>query len=352
MRPACPLLGLLLAAAGSAQAQHRHAHPPPLPASTAPAAASAESDPPAAHHPAAPPSSPQHPTGHAATAGSPSPAAQAHGAHHPGHTLPAAPAVDPHAVHRAAPAISGQQAAPAQHAGLPAPTEAELAAAFPVLQAHTMPHASAFNHLLRVDQLEAWDATAGQGQGQAWEITGWAGGDTDRLWLRSAGEREHGRLQHWSAEVLYGHALSPWWEVLAGLRHDAGRHGQRNRAGIGVQGMAPYKFELAATLWLGGPRRAELEVQAGYTLLLSNRLILQPSIQARVVADDDLPAGIGRGLGEVETGLRLRYEVTRRFAPYIGYAGYQRLGRSARLSQAAGLPTREQRWLAGVRFWF
>jgi copper resistance protein B len=376
MRPTFPLIGLLLATAGNAQAQHsHHPHTPSAapvamarPVATgedaqaaphamhAPQVSATTHDVHAAHRATATPTSPA-PDHHAHSHDSTPPSALAtdHRAH--GQPVPAT-AVDPHAGHRgaagAAPAVIADHryTTPAHPAALPAPTAAALAAAFPALQAHSVQHASAFNHLLLVDHLEAWNAAGGQGQGQAWEITGWAGSDTNRLWLRSEGLRERRALQDWSAEVLYGHSVSAWWDVVAGLRHDGGHYSQRTRAGIGVQGMAPYKFEVAATLWLGGTRRAELALQAEYQVLLSNRLILQPGIEANVFADDDPAAGIGRGLGEVEAGLRLRYEINRRFAPYIGHVQQRRFGPTASLSRTAGQPTHDARWVAGVRFWF
>jgi copper resistance protein B len=233
---------------------------------------------------------------------------------------------------------------------VPEPTAADLAAAFPTLKPHAMQHAPGFNSLVVFDHLEAWNNN--HGSGQSWAAKGWFGGDIDRLWLRSEGERSAGRLGEWSLDALHGHAISPWWDVVAGVRHDGGDAPGLTRAAIGVQGLAPYKFEFAATAYLGGPRRAELAVEAEYSLLLSNRLILQPTLEARVTADDDPRRGVGSGLGHVEAGLRLRYEITRRFAPYVGFVHERRFGPTADLHRDAGESPRDSRWVAGVRFWF
>ncbi|MGO4774190.1 copper resistance protein B, partial [Lysobacter sp. 2RAB21] len=127
---------------------------------------------------------------------------------------------------------------------IPTPTDADRAAAFPPLS-HHMQHASGLNHYLLFNRLEAADAD--RGSAQAWEAQGWIGNDTDRLWLRSEGERERGHTESADLEVLYGRAISPWWDVVVGARHDFLPRQSQSWAAIGVQGMSPYKFEIAAT---------------------------------------------------------------------------------------------------------
>jgi len=365
------LLCIALAAAGNAPAQDahgsHHGHETAMamgPQATPPAADAGEATPPdpgdghaPVHMPPVPP--PTH-EGHAPGSKAEADTHDAHGMHGD-HAAPAAPA-DPHAGHWPAPPADG--AAPhAAHAGhgqheanavqvprepIPGLTRDDLAAAFPPLQPHAMEHAPGFNSLVLFDQLEAWNNA--HGSGQAWAAKGWFGGDIDRLWLRSEGERMDGRLDAWSLDALYGHAISPWWDAVAGVRHDGGSTPGLTRAAIGVQGLAPYKFEFAATAYLGGPRRAELVVETEYSLLLSNRLILQPTFEARLAAEDDRRRGVGNGPGQVETGLRLRYEINRRLAPYIGFVHERRFGASVDPHDGEG--TRDSRWVAGVRFWF
>lgn len=278
---------------------------------------------------------------------------------HADHTMhaPAGTSGNPHAGHAAAPPSNagthgGHDAAPlpAPREPIPEVTTADLAAAFPTLQPHAMQHAPGVNNLVLFDHLEAWDNA--HGSGQSWAAKGWFGDDIDRLWLRSQGERNEGRPGKWSLDALYGHSVSPWWDVVAGVRHDDGDGHRLTRAAVGVQGLAPYKFEITATAYLGGPRRAELAVEAEYSLLLTNRLILQPSLEANLAANDDPRRKVGRGPGHLEAGLRLRYEITRRFAPYVGFVHARRFGRTADMQRDAGEDTRDSRWVAGVRFWF
>lgn len=232
---------------------------------------------------------------------------------------------------------------------LPVPTAEDVAAAFPAL--HTQhAHAGKPVSYVLVDRLEAWDRAAGSGQ--AWEVNGWFGGDIHRLRLRSEGERAAGRTHEADVELLYGRAFSPWWEVVAGVRQDFAPGAAQTRAAIGVQGLAPYKFEVSATAYLGGGSGAALRLEGEYTLLLSQRWILQPRVEVGLSADEDASRGEGGGLDKVSAGLRLRYEVTRRFAPYVGWEHERRFGTAADLARDDGERARDSRFVAGVRFWF
>ena len=233
---------------------------------------------------------------------------------------------------------------------IPAVTAEDLAAAFPDIDHHAMQHAPAFNHKVTFNRLEAWDAD--EGTGQAWEGVAWFGTDTDRLWLRSEGERVGGHTESADLEVLYGRSVSPWWDVVAGVRHDFKPGDARSWAAFGVQGMAPYRFEVSATAYVGEDGQVAANVEAEYTLRITNRLILQPLLEATVAAKDEPEYGIGRGLNKVEAGLRLRYELRREFAPYIGIERTHRFGNTAGYARAVGEPVAETRWVAGIRFWF
>ena len=180
----------------------------------------------------------------------------------------------------------------------------------------------------------------------------WFGTDTDRLWLRSEGERVGGHTESADLEVLYGRSVSPWWDVVAGVRHDFKPGDARSWAAFGVQGMAPYRFEISATAYVGEGGQVAANVEAEYTLRITNRLILQPLVEVDLAAKDDPEYGTARGFTGIETGLRLRYEVTRRFAPYVGVVHERALGDTADLRRAEGEPTRDTRVVAGVRIWF
>ena len=152
--------------------------------------------------------------------------------------------------------------------------------------------------------------------------------------------------------MLYGRAFAPWWDLIAGVRHDFKPGDSQDFLAIGVMGLAPYKFEVEATAYLGerGQTAARFEVE--YETLLTNRLILQPQIEVNLYGKDDLRRGIGSGLSTAEAGLRLRYEFTRQFAPYIGIVHERAFGRTADFRRDEGEDADDTRLVAGVRIWF
>jgi copper resistance protein B len=233
---------------------------------------------------------------------------------------------------------------------IPALTDADRAAAFPDVHHHAMEHASPINSLVMIDRLEGWQRDGHNGQ--AWEAQAWVGSDLNRLWLRTEGERKAGHTEAAQVELLYGRSVSPWWDVVAGVRQDTRPCEGRSWAALGVQGLAPYKFEIAATAYLAEDGQVSATVEAEYELLLTNRLILQPRVEARLNARDRIAFGEGSGLASVEAGLRLRYEITRRFAPYVGISHGRAFGDSARWQEAAEGSSRETHYLIGVRLWF
>jgi copper resistance protein B len=230
---------------------------------------------------------------------------------------------------------------------IPVPTEADRIAAFPPTQGHAA-HDQGIHSYALVDRLEWQDADGGA---LAWETVGWLGGDLHRAWLRTEGESEDGDVGA-EFELLYGRAVLPWWDLVAGVRHDVGDGPARSWAAIGVQGLAPMKFEVEATLYAGSAGRTAATLEAEYDTLLTNRWILQWLGEARLFGKDDPEAGVGSGLSSLEFGARLRYEVTRRFAPYIGIVHERSYGDTADHRREHGEPARDTRLVAGVRFWF
>lgn len=266
----------------------------------------------------------------------PEPATQDHGGH----------AGMDHSQHGATPPIAPTEPKEA----IPALTDADRAAAFPQLKPHAMEHAPATQFLVMFNRLEGWNAD--HGDGQAWEGSAWIGTDLDRLWLRTEGEREDGRTASSELEVLYGRAVSPWWDVVVGVKQDFRPADSRTWAAFGVQGLAPYKFEVSATAYLGESGQVAASIEAEYELLLTNRLILQPLVEASFSAKDEPEYGNGSGLNKVEAGLRLRYEINRRFAPYVGVVHERLFGGTADYHREAGEDSRDTRVVAGVRVWF
>jgi copper resistance protein B len=232
---------------------------------------------------------------------------------------------------------------------IPPITDADRSAALPPGGNHAMTDNVIHSYVL-LNRLEAWDADPGTGQ--AWEGQGWIGTDLDRVWLRSEGEREDGRTEAADLEVLYGRSVSTWWDVVGGLRHDFQPGGSQTFAAIGVQGLAPQKFEVEATAYLGEGGQTAARFEAEYELLLTNRLILQPLVEIEAYGRNDVARGIGSGLSTAEAGLRLRYEFTRQLAPYLGVVHERAFGRTADLRRDEGESTNDTRLVAGFRIWF
>ena len=203
---------------------------------------------------------------------------------------------------------------------------------------------------LMLDQLEWRDAQ--EGATAAWDAQAWYGGDYNKLWLKTEGERVKGLTLNASADVLFDHVVARWWAAQAGLRQDFGEGPARTWAALGLQGLAPYWLDVEATLYAGDAGRTAARLKAEYDLLLTQRLILQPYGEVNLYGKSDPQRGIGSGLSDLELALRLRYEVRRELAPYIGIGWFKRFGRTAELARAAGEGTDEAQLVAGARIWF
>lgn len=231
---------------------------------------------------------------------------------------------------------------------IPALTDEDRAAAFPNVSGHTV-HGSSIHQLLRLEELELRDTE--RGATFSWEGRYWAGGDIDRVWLRGTGEHVEND-DALELEVLYGRHVAAWWDIVTGLRQDFGSGPSRTFAAIGIQGLAPYRFELEATAYFGERGQTSARLEAGYELLLTNRLILRPQLELNAYGRTDREAGVGAGLATLEAALRLRYEVTRRFAPYIGVVLERAFSNTAELRRTAGEDRQDAQLVAGFRTWF
>lgn len=236
---------------------------------------------------------------------------------------------------------------------LPAPTPAERAAAFPDvsgtdLHAH-MVH-DPFTTMLLAEQFE-WQGRSGDDALQ-WDALAWAGKSMHRLWLRTEGERPSGAAGEMQNELFYGRPIAAWWDVLAGVRHDAGPGAGRAYAAVGVQGLAPQWFHVEATAYLGEGGQIGAQAKVDYDWQLTRRVVLTARLEGQAWSEDDPRAGIGSGLGEFSTGLRLRYEFVPEFAPYVGVEWQGLFGDTADLARDAGEERRETSLVAGLRFWF
>lgn len=232
---------------------------------------------------------------------------------------------------------------------IPVLTDADRAAVYNAPGGHRV-HDSGINSLLLINQLE-WQG--GEGEGALnWDIKGWVGGDIDRLWLRSEGERSAGRTESAEVQALWGHAISPWWDLVGGVRQDFKPGDGQTWAAFGAQGMALYNFEAEATVFVGEAGRTAARLEGDYDILLTNRLILQPTAELNFYGRSDPQRGVGSGLSDSELGLRLRYEVHREFAPYVGVTWNRSYGQTAQYARDEGEDTNQVRWVVGVRLWF
>ncbi|MCQ4329455.1 copper resistance protein B [Stutzerimonas stutzeri] len=240
---------------------------------------------------------------------------------------------------------------PGQETRSPVPTirDADRAAAFPDLPPHEM-HRGGANFLFLADQLEWQDAD--DGSALAWDLSGWLGSDIDRLAWRSEGERTNGHTEEAELQLLWNHAISPWWETVAGIRQDFEPGTAQTWAAVGVQGMPLYGLETDVTAFIGEGGQTALRLEAEYDMLLTQRWVLQSVVEINLHGRNDESRGVGSGLSEASAGLRLRYEISRQFAPYVGVSWNRAYGNTADLRRVEGEDTNEARLVVGVRFWF
>jgi copper resistance protein B len=232
---------------------------------------------------------------------------------------------------------------------IPVLTDADREAAFPPVAGHGV-HDKNLNSLILLDKFEYQDAD--NGSALSWDAKGWIGGDVDRLWLRSEGERSNGVTESAELQALWGHAIGPWWDVVTGVRQDFKPGSAQTWGALGIQGMALYNFETEATAFIGENGQTAARLEGDYDILLTNRLILQPTAEVNFYGKNDPQRGIGSGLANTEVGLRLRYEIVREFAPYIGVTWNRSYGKTANLASDEGEDTNEARFVAGIRMWF
>lgn len=189
--------------------------------------------------------------------------------------------------------------------------------------------------------------------GYRWEGEAWIGGDIHRLVLKSEGEGgEHGGVEAGEVQALYSRAISPYFDLQVGVRHDFEPHPNRNYATVGVEGLAPYWFEVNGALFLSD--RGELlgRLEGTYDLRLTQRLILQPRAEMNLAAQDIAGIGVGSGVSNLELGLRLRYEVRREFAPYVGVSFDRMFGDTADFARSRGDDPSQASVVFGIRAWF
>jgi copper resistance protein B len=198
----------------------------------------------------------------------------------------------------------------------------------------------------RMEQLfiDGVDATAYDAQ--AWYGTGY-----NRLVMKAEGEVQDGSLEESNTELLWTHGISSFWNTQIGMLHQTGVGSDRNWLALGIQGLAPYWFEVDATFYVGEGGRSAFNMEAEYDLLLTQRAIIQPRIEMNLYGQNDQAAAIGSGLSDFSAGIRLQYQINRQLVPYAGVEQVRLYGQTAQFSGVSSGDS-ETRWLVGLRFWF
>lgn len=203
---------------------------------------------------------------------------------------------------------------------------------------------------LMIDRLER--VRTRDNSSTVYDLQAWYGRTYDRVVLKSEGDVDGGEYEDIHTQLLWGHAISAYWDTQLGVRYDGGHEPSRTWLAFGVQGLAPYWFEVDIAGYLGEHGRTALSVEAEYELLLTQKLILQPRVEANLFGKRDTERETGSGLSDLAAGVRLRYEIRREFAPYIGIERSGKFGGTADFARAEGKRTWEKRVVAGLRFWF
>lgn len=191
------------------------------------------------------------------------------------------------------------------------------------------------------------------GDVMAWDAQAWYGGDYHKIRLKTEGALKPGdEVKDAEVQLLYSRLLGYFWDVQGGLRYDVRPEPSRSYGVIGLQGLAPGFFEIDFQGFVSEKGDVSARLKAEYDLLVTQHLILQPKAEINLAAQDVTELGIGQGLNDIELGLRLRYEFTREFAPYIGVLWNRKIGETARFARNEGEETDVFSLLAGVRFWF
>jgi copper resistance protein B len=201
------------------------------------------------------------------------------------------------------------------------------------------------------DQLEG--RTNGPDNEFRWDSQGWIGTDMNKLWFKSEGFVEHGRMTDGDQEALYDRPIPHlrYFDLQAGVRYDLDSDPGRTWGAIGVEGLAPMFFEFAPTFYFNN-RGVAGRIEGSYDILLTNRLIAQPQFELNFYSRSDPSRGVGSGLSELDTGLRIRYELSRKFAPYIGFAYTGQYGAAAGFARREGGIQNDPRFVFGIRLWY
>lgn len=202
------------------------------------------------------------------------------------------------------------------------------------------------------DQLEG--RTSGSENRLRWDGQAWIGTDLNKLWIKSEGSFSNGKVSDGDHELLYDRPIPRlrYIDFQAGVRADLDSGPARLWGAVGVEGLSLYFFEFETTFYFSSGGHLAARLTGSYDLLITQRLILQPQLEMNAYSKDEPARGVGSGVSDLDTGLRLRYEFSRKFAPYIGFAYSTKFGETAALARQAGEIVRQPRFLFGVRAWY
>jgi copper resistance protein B len=201
-----------------------------------------------------------------------------------------------------------------------------------------------------IDRLES--QTNGNNTSMTYDSQAWYGQTYDRLLIRNEGEIERGTFKNARNELLWAHAITAYWDTQLGVRYDSGKGTDRGWLAFGVQGFAPYWLYVEANAYVNEQGRTAFRLETEYDLSITQKLILQPRMEMNIYSRRDDTRDVSSGLSDIEAGLRLRYEIRREFAPYVGIEWAGRFGSAADNIRVAGKNAEEARLVAGVRFWY
>ncbi|MGI8965091.1 MAG: copper resistance protein B [Limisphaerales bacterium] len=277
-------------------------------------------------------------------------------------TIPIQAAEPPHSAHQAAdaPRTSATNAPPANPFAKEARVDAETQSTPGIVGKDWSEPVedSQVNHLALFDLLEYRAYSAGSPT-MTWDFVGWLGGDYNRLWMKTEGDQNlsRGNGVQGDVQLLYGRLIAPFWDLQAGVRYNGITGPNRNAdsrtyAVIGLQGLAKQRFDVEPTLYISdrGEVSAELTVSIDY--FLTQRLVLQPRFEAQASIQGDRKFDTASGVNQTDIGLRLRYEIWREFAPYIGVTWLQKYGGTASIARSQREPKGAVAFVAGVRLSF
>ena len=191
-----------------------------------------------------------------------------------------------------------------------------------------------------------------QANAGVFDLQAWYGTTFDRLVIKTEGDFSEGSIEENQTDILWGHAVSAYWDTQAGVRLDYNKEGEnRQWLAFGLQGLAPYWFELDMTAYVGERGNTAFTLEAEYELLLTQKLIIQPRAEITLYGKNDKQNELGSGLSSSAIGFRVRYEFTRQFAPYVGVEWTNKFGNTADFAKLNGQSTRDTAFVAGIKFW-